>query len=183
MVIPELDRAIPPVDGVEAQQRVLGEGNLPQRLVLAGQINLQFEQRVVRLPAGGCEMGGGVGPGVRQVGGDFYANVALAHNDLLPHVFPHGNPVHPAFVVHRQEAVGLAVGVGRVGEVFPHRGRRRPLKRQPGTTNADFIAKRIGHKPLPEHQDPVGTGQRELDGRAAGRGRISIHCSSVRAWR
>ena len=52
MVIPELDRAVAAVHDVEAQQRVLGEGDLPQRLLLAGQIDLQFQQRVVRLLAG-----------------------------------------------------------------------------------------------------------------------------------
>ena len=98
-----------------------GLGNLADRFLDAGQIDPQFHDRIAGLVAHVHEAAVGLEPGIGQVLGDLDGNVAALQRDLLADVLAHGHARHAAFIVNRQQALGIEVFFRRgIDEVVDH---------------------------------------------------------------
>ena len=141
-----------------------GESHLPQGLFAAGQVHLQFQQRVSRLGADGDETALGRRLGIRQVLDHLDRGAVVANRDPLGEIAVHRDPLHPALVVHGQYA-GLAQIVGRLQEIVRHRGDRKRQQFIPRGTHDGFAAKHVRRQPVLGEGIAAGAGYLQLQRR------------------
>ncbi len=166
VVIPELHRALDNVHAARVGER--GPGHLADRFFAAGQIDPQLHDRIAGLLTRAHEAAIGLHAGIGQVLGNLDKSGAVVQGDLLAQVFADGHPRHPAFIVNRQQALGIEILFRRrIDEVVEHGVGLGLLEFHLRRTDGRAAAEVSGREPLFGVLRVIRSDERELHRRDA----------------
>ena len=143
----KLNGTYPRIDAVEIEQRILSEGNLPERLLLPGEMHPQFDHGIFRLLPLRSEVAQLVGNGIRQVFGDFNDDTGAAQRNL----FTDALVERERAALRRRGTLPAAlfrpVRRSSAAEVLEHPIRNGQLQLEPDGTDGDRISKLLIRQP------------------------------------